>query len=203
MRVNVHKVPLFDALCAYEWEVHKHVLKKFAVLWFFSASPLLLSCIFFVSRSPSTGRLQPFVQSLYSEFTGKSIYIYATSFIVPLLYVFWEEYISLLKYAFSRKTAPDDLRPPPSFGLILCIALIAFGMSAALYGFLENQGVSTYFATLTFAIYLYAMFCWYFTLLMRADNLDAGVYTRSLRAEEASMQDQLDRRVQESDGEND
>jgi hypothetical protein len=154
--------------------------RKFLFLWFVTTLPLLFSAF----AKPSTGDFSnasiEFFSNLWNAFSGRHQFIYAVSFITPVLYLLWERYKDARKAYLEATSDGTDVSganlyqrfTPEGYGWMLSISICVFLITAVSYTLAEAhvpgtpKSLAHRVSPLTaVAVYLYGLFCWYYCVL--------------------------------------
>jgi hypothetical protein len=157
-------------------QIHQIAFKKFGVLWLISVSPLVLAALLspIGSSTGFTGYCSEFFKQLVTEFNGTHQYIYTVSFIAPILYLVIERYSDFVAFWKSnRRKAQGAVKvPPEGFGVTLFWSFLVFLFTIAGYvaaATIDMRAQKTILDSLSqstvFIVYLFALFCWYFSIL--------------------------------------
>ena len=197
-----HSIPFVQSITSFSWETHKDALPKFFSLWILSVLPIIFAALLF-----------PLEQSVdlwgraNAAFSATDQFIYAVSFLSPMLYMLYEKYVRQRRYIASGKRSPDMVGPAPrGFGYILFIALLLFVFTAFAFGASKVQqadqtgtAIEGYLATGAIGVYAYSIFCWYITILMSI-SMDFPDFVAKTRQSENDMTDAFSKRLAEKDG---
>ena len=149
---------------------------KFAALWSISILPLLLAAMLcpIGENVGVVAGFSEFWSKLCSEFVGTHQFIYTVSFITPVVYLVFERFRHLEGFVKSRKTKAEGRikHTPDGFGVILAWAVIIFVLTTAGYAVSTTRSMrnaNTFLDVISQAtvvwVYLFALLCWYFTIL--------------------------------------
>jgi len=135
-------------------------------------------------------KLKVFFASIFNTFCATDPFIYAASFLSPMIYLIVEKYTEQRQYIGARRQSPDRLSTEPTgFLLTLMFTFLLYVTTAYIYGIAKagdaqnNEYPIPFFFGLF--IYLYAMFCWYFVILDSVDRESDFVRENRQREEEA------------------
>jgi hypothetical protein len=130
-------VPFWKPFSTYPREIHYAALRKFGVLWLISVAPLILAALLspIGTNAGALGYIAGFLKELVTEFNGTHQFIYAVSFITPILYLVIERYSSFVEFFKSnRRKAQGVVKiPPEGFGWTLFWSFAVFLFTIAGY----------------------------------------------------------------------
>ena len=174
--------------------------QKFITLWVLSILPLVFAGL---RAKPAGGEnsAAAFFRSVLAEFNTTSLFVYSISFLVPMLYLAYERLTEVVPYAFSRKVAPEGLSLPQGMGLPLFTACVVFLFTAFAYNVNQDGDdvlANVLDAGLTWAIYGYAMYCWFLVVLMAQPPNAADAFTSAYRSQEKDIQTGFSKRVKDN-----
>lgn len=181
------KIPILQCLTSFSFESHKVAIKKFIVLWIFASLPVVLAILF----SPMSGEADWWVASKLRESISVSEqFVYVASFLTPVLYIWYEK---------IQAGRPISKGPFVGYGFVALIAVIVMVVTAGAFGLAKNNRES-FEATLVYAvlsdysaaIYIFALYCWYLSLV---DGVPAKDYVSEGRREEEAVKSGLAARV--------
>lgn len=168
-------IPFWRPFIAYDRGAHFSATQKFAVLWAISLSPLVFAVLADPRITAHINKWDAFILSLESSFLGTHQYIYAVSFITPIFYLLWEKYLELAQHTGSGKRSLGSLTVLPlGYGWLLLWSISVFLVTAVAYAnstHLSPTKPATLLHELsrngivTISVYLFALLCWYFTIL--------------------------------------
>ena len=194
---HMQKIPFLQPLLWFDLSVHRGAFWKFAALWVLSVLPLVFSGLH-ASIPQGGSALREFISRVVSEFNSTSLFVYAISFLVPILYLLYERLQEYRLFAFSRESPPKHLELPPGYDLVLFVAFLVFVFTAFTYGSTTTGGtvldvVITWGGVVL--VYLYSLYCWYLTMLMEALAKEPVSFMEDRRSEEAEFTGLLSARV--------
>lgn len=146
---------------------------------------------------------------MWKAFNGTNQFIYAVSFITPVIYLLWERSQGLLLHILSGKRTLRDLNVwPLGYGWILVWSIAIFLFTAVAYAVVTRQlhvenpsiiqsvaGKSALF------VYLFSLLCWYFAIL-DAPGMPAETYAEILESGEEEQKKSLHGRVKNRESDN-
>src|SRR5690606_8521519 len=103
------------------------------------------------------------------EFNGTHQFIYAVSFIAPVLYLFYEEREALWHHINSNKRTTRNLKVlPPGFGWVLTWSFFVFLFTAFAFAISTRTNPSSNISFIeqlssrsALLVYIFALSCWY------------------------------------------
>lgn len=200
-------IPFWKPFISYDWDTHSAALRKFGILWLISILPLAFAALVSPMGKDlsAIGYIAQFWSHLVKEFNGTHQFIYTVSFITPVLYLVIEHNAQYVQFLKSNKRKAEGVVKfaPDGFGWVLFWSMIVFLFTTAAYAvsttadlrdetlFLDSISRST-----VFIVYLFALLCWYFTIL---DSTEAPRYSyaRSKSKGEDELKNALDQRIAE------
>lgn len=173
-----------------------------------SVIPLVVAALFEpiseIECNPETGYqyAADFLNVLWKHFNGKNQFIYAVSFITPILYMIYERYILMQSHVESGKRTSKDLRKlPPGFGWIMFWAVLVFVFAAFAFATSATRPIRTSTTFLdvvskytVLLVYLFSLLCWYMTILDSSME-PAQAFTDTIRKEEDELAATFSRRI--------
>ena len=194
-------VPFVRTLVWFNGSVHRSTFAKFASLWILSILPLVFSGLR-GNVPPNVTAPVAFLERVRSEFNSTSLFVFAISFLVPMLYQFYERFAVFRNYGLSRKRAPKHYDTPPGYSCVLLGSVLVFALTAFAYG---NSGTGTTVLDwlvgrgLVLVVYLYSIYCWYLTMLIDAHPRDPMEIVNERRSQENEVAKGLSQRVAAGD----
>lgn len=199
-------IPFWRSFAYYPADYHTRALRKFIVLWIISILPLLVAALFSPAnpQTNSISSLIGFSKTLFAEFSGTHQFIYAVSFITPILYLVIEhneQYVSFLR---SKKRKVDDVLKiaPEGFGWILFWAVIVFLFTIVSYAAattVELRQQKTILDSISeytvYLVYIFALFCWYYTILESTPAINDDFSTKK-KIQEEDLSSRLNDRIE-------
>lgn len=198
---RISNIPLVAPLVWFRWSAHKSAGFKFAILWTLSVLPLVFTALT-APNDPDqglSGALSSFANSILKEFNQTSLFVYAISFLVPILYLAFERFKDYREYGFSRKQAPDSIDMPPGILLVLVAAIFVFILTVFVYGRSgeDDTVLGALFAYgLVYWVYFYAVYCWYLRLLIEELEKHGADVLQERKEEGKALAKKLTDRVQ-------
>lgn len=182
------KIPYIQCLLFFPWSSHKIALKKLGALWALTNLPLLLTAM--LTKVESSGTVfDAVLQKLSASISPSEQFIYIISILTPILYLLFEKYESL-----PKPDSPGQNRVAVIFkgyGLValsclLLIILTAFAFGSIKTNTQEFEGTLLYLMLAKGAIplYLFAIYCWYLSLLDETTTAEKDYVENSRKLEQ-------------------
>ena len=192
----LYLIPFWRAFVYYKWPQHKSAIQKFAILWLISIAPLVASALFSPIGVDTNifQKVSHFFERLLDEFQGTHQFIYAVSFISPVLYLFYERFAEFdLFYQSGLRKAKGRLQEIPSgfkcivlwSALIFCFTVLCYSADATV----ESRGnfiIDSVSGSTVILVYVFSLFCWYFSVLESTRMPDFD-FQKSKKMEESSF----------------
>lgn len=190
-------------LVVHPWSIHQWVFRKFLSLWLISSLPVIFATLFFPPGEDASASTR-----ILHAFSSTHQFIYAVSFMGPLLFLLYEMYERQRRYIAARKRTPETLGPEPKgIGLVLLLAFLVFAFSTFAYGATnaaQSAGISSDMMT-AFArasdrysiwVYMFGLYCWYITLLIPTTPMpDVDDYVAVGREKENQLKQEFRNRL--------
>lgn len=197
----LNKIPIIKTLMFFSWPTHKRALQKFITLWTLSTSPVILAILL----SPIPAGSNSLWGSLVSKFT-ESIsvseqFVYAASFLSPVLYIIFERYISRDNDESMSERLRNSFKGVfDGYGLICFFATIVMLLTVSAYtatktnlDYFESTFLYKFSTESSLWLYFYAVFCWYLSML---DGAATGEdFVRNTRENENQLADRFTARI--------
>jgi hypothetical protein len=195
-------VPILQIFLVYPFESHRKALRKFFALWIISLLPIILAALIFPPGGSAT-----FQERVLHSFSSTHQFIYAVSFLAPMLYLLFELYDRQNQYIDARKRSPESLGPrPKGIGFIVYIALIVFIFTSFAYGAANASPATAIHPLQTISqkaaswVYIYGLICWYITILMPMPPIVASIdYVGAGRQKEEDLKRDFQARIEEDE----
>ena len=202
----ISRIPLLQCLTHFPAKTHKAAGKKFLALFALSSLPV----IFTVVLSPIPEGTSDTGSALLSKFRGTltiaELFIYTASFLTPIFYLLYERFDEIPREELEKDIARSVKRIFRGYGLVAILAFFTIILTAAAFSALRSN--EPYFRTSFLYhylgqnagwVYLFALYCWYLSLL---DGASSGSFVDRNRHGERSVSAGLAARVRNS-GESD
>lgn len=157
----------------YSWNVHIQTLKKAAILWTVSTSPIIGAVLLSIP-SDRSNLLPELGRALQSHFTLSEMYVYSAAFLSPILYVFFDAFndIDRTERKFTIEFA-KEIRHRISrmsgiivrAAIILFVTFLAFSSSKTDPERTESTFLSILFLDQVISFYLSSLVIWYCVIL--------------------------------------
>lgn len=175
VRTTLYKIPVLGSLVYFPWRVHKEGMKKFTVLWIFSSLPLVFAVLFSAVPKDSNDIWSSFFSDLFSAITISELFVYSASFIAPLLYIGLSRYWSYEDGSdneFAKKISQVKGSLFKGYSFLFLIGIIVIILTGMVFAsektdaeFLKNTYVFHIVSTYSIVFYIFALSCWYLTML--------------------------------------
>ena len=205
IRTVLSPIPFWQPFLTYTWGSHRKAIKKFLILWSISILPLVLAAFVSPVDKNLTGldSFINFLSQIGSEFGGTHQFIYAVSFITPVLYLVIEQHDDLLSFLRSNKRKIDgNLKlAPDGYGWILWWSIIVFLFTIVGYAISTTEElrqqqtfIDFFLESTVYVVYVFALFCWYFSIL---DSIASPKhdFSESKKSDEDDFSRKLDDRI--------
>lgn len=209
MLLNVlRKTPFVNSLVFFSLQSHKAALKKFITLWLLTTSPVLLAILLSPVPVGEGSIWDKFVGKMQDSMSFSEQFVYAAAFLSPVLYIIYEKY-TLIE---PEGTVNEKLRQTfdrvfwgygwvSGVGLIvLFLTVVGYSAAKTNLDFFKTTFLFQIGTTLSLYFYLYALYCWYLSLLDGTGSV--GNYVEANREDEAELGDQFARRLKNKDANN-
>ena len=204
----MNRIPLINSLLAFTPQAHWFTVKKFALLWFLSTSPLIVSILLSSHPTGEVG-LREFVAQARAALVDTDLYIYTASFISPLVLLVFEKYL-LIEPGTDKPFRTSWRELFPGYGwlllagiVVLVLALIGFSASRLESGpGSANTWVALLISKGFTCLYVTSLVCWYFSILESAP-FDKPSYTQIARESENAKVRSFAERMKNKGSQND
>lgn len=167
------KIPPISSLCYFNSEAHKIAGLKFVVLWLLASSPVIFAILLSPVPQGSLTIWGKFVVKLSDAVSLSEQFVYATSFVSPLLYIIYERYqLNEHGEKFGVKLAESVKSIFPGYVVIsLCaIGVLVYSVVAFTASKVSPESFKSTFLyqiaeSWALFLYLVALLCWYLSLL--------------------------------------
>ncbi len=196
------KIPLLQCIIYFPVPSHKKAGLKFIVLLIATSLPVIVAAVLTPIPTGDAGLLTKLGSKFSDAVAVPELFVYATGFLTPYLYLVFERFIALRRKLYGEATGRDKLDLFPGYFFVLSFAVVLIGATALAFGLLKS-GSSTFQSSFlyhwlngyAFWVYIFGLFCWYLTLL--DESHDPGVYGRELGDSGADLSDALEQRLKE------
>lgn len=197
----IEKIPVLNSMMFFSYDHHRLAFPKFLVLWMLSTSPIILAVLLSPVPAGDIEMHAKLVSKLREAFSGSEQYIYAASFISPLLYIIWDRYKAVEdNFKLSEKVDEAFKSVFKGYGLVSALAVLILLATITTFSATKIDPVtyeSTFLYALTeqwsFLIYLYALICWYLSILDAQSTL--GDYVGKARSKENDIRTAFSNRI--------
>lgn len=195
-------VPIINALLYFPKETHKKSIKKFFILWVFSSLPIIAAVIFSPVPEGDIGILPKLILKLKDGISNTEQFVYAASFLSPVIYIAISRYFSNSGGAGDRVVkVTSSVFDGYTFIFIASFLVLLFtGMAFAVAKVDADSFQNTFFHAaiykFPYIVYLYALACWYISILDSEFeyNVYSGEYDKSDKNVAADFSSRLDSR---------
>ncbi|GLO76573.1 hypothetical protein MACH18_36530 [Phaeobacter italicus] len=190
---------LFRVYSNHSWKNHKSALFKALFLWIFSSLPIIITVLYTNPKGDGKEIWQQFLSDVGRLFTLDEMFVYAASFLSPVIYVAID---LLLKIRSEQLDASlDDIKKHLRgmewviIGSLLLLFVTATTFSSSKVEGAEFEGSYLYLALGGKAVFLYglSLLMWYTTILHDTFNPTDVVKKRS--EESANLADKFKARL--------
>ena len=191
-------IPFVNCLAYFSPRAHLQASKKLFVLWVLTSMPVLFAVLLSPIPDGDAAFTQKLANKLAIAFTASEQFVYAAAFIAPILYIIYEKVMSSedldLKERFTKGFGIFR-----GYWLVVLVSFLVLFLTAAAFSALKvNQAsyelsfLSRLLVSYSALIYVFAIYCWYLTLL---DATFSGDYVGASRRDEQSFGDRLAERL--------
>jgi hypothetical protein len=187
----ISRIPLLQCLINFPARAHKAAGKKFAALYILSSLPVICAVILSPIPAGTTDIGTALIGKLLGTLTISELFIYTASFITPILYLLYERYDEIPKEELEKEITRSVKKIFRGYGVVAILALLAIIFTTAAFSSLKTN--AEYFSTSflhhylgqnAWWIYLFALYCWYLSLL---DGASGGNFVDKTRKSEESV----------------
>ncbi|WP_156372088.1 hypothetical protein [Acidovorax sp. Leaf78] len=180
------KIPFVQCVAYFPFASHRKAALKFFFLLVATSLPILAATVLTAIPAGAEGAFIKFVAKIGSAINISELFVYATTFLAPYLYLIFERYKAVrltLSVDVKNNKGKIDLFPGYFFVLgLACLLIVATAIAFGLIrinspAFLDSflyRGLDSY----AFWVYIFGLYCWYLTLLDEAH--DPAVYGAEL-----------------------
>jgi len=197
-------VPFVTAFKSFPAWAHKSAFPKFLCLWIASVFPLLLAASLH-SGTKDLSQFQNFLNELSNQFFGTHQFIFAVSFITPVLYLWYEYFDQMTQFIRSnkRKAEGSFKQAPEGVVYVIVSAILVWLFTALAYATdpsVGTDGGPTMLQRMAGSglavglVYLFSLMCWYLTII---DTVPPPVdgFQIEKKNSERSLADQFNNRI--------
>lgn len=187
---GLEHVPFINSLLWFPWQAHSAAILKFLILWVLASLPVIVAVLFSpMPQGDGESLLRDIISRFSASISVSEQFVYIASFLTPVLYIFYEKYRDSTASKQGARLAAS-IKVFHGYGWVFlssCLLILFTGMafsslksnpdfkSTYLYNFLASYSA---------AIYFFALYCWYLSLL---DSVYKGDYVGATRAEEQDL----------------
>jgi len=162
-------IPLINSVFEFPWRSHKVALIKFSALWVLSTSPVILAILLSDVPPGNDSVGEKFLDRIGGAFSISEQFVYAASFLSPVIYIIIERYVSASGEKKLQAAFKGIFR---GYGWVLTLALVLLVVTMLAYsatkvsssGF-EKSFLYRFVADGALWFYVGALFCWYLSIL--------------------------------------
>jgi hypothetical protein len=174
-------------------------LKKFAVLWVLTSLPVVFAALLSPVNLGGDAVLSDWVARLSESISVSEQFVYTASFLTPILYIWYEKYINSSQDSFNKKLSQSLRELFNGYGTVVFTALLLMLLTAAAFSALKTSPdsfkttyLNLFLTKYSVYIYLFALYCWYLSLL---DGIHAGDFVVATRKSEQVVKTGLAERL--------
>ncbi len=195
----VSKTPYLQCLSCFPYEAHMSALKKFSVLWVLTSLPVIFAALLSPVNLGSDAALSEWIDRLSESISVSEQFVYTASFLTPILYIWYEKYINSSQDSFNKKLSQSLRELFNGYGTVVFTALLMILLTAAAFSALKTNPdsfkttyLNLFLTKYSVLIYLFALYCWYLSLL---DGIHAGDFVVATRNSEQMVSKGLAERL--------
>jgi len=181
-------VPFIQCLVCFPREAHKSAIRKFAVLWVLSSLPVVFAAFLSPVSLDGGSNFSDWIARLAQSISVSEQFVYTASFLTPILYIWYEKYHNSSQEGFNQKFAQSFKEVFDGYGFVVFSALFLILLTAAAFSALKTNPeifkltyLSLFLTEYSKYIYLFALYCWYLSLL---DGMHQGDFVGATRKKE-------------------
>jgi hypothetical protein len=197
----IRYIPFINSLYSFSIKDHLKAIPKFLILWLLSSLPILWSTLFSSVPEGDYSKFAKFWNSFCNSFSVSELFVYSASFLSPLLYIIFEKFQTVdTEKSAGQKISETFRRVFNGYRTVFFIAILVLLLTASAYSIARTKGAQ-YESTFMFQlvpnlaayVYLFAIFCWYLSIL---DGIgEGGDFVAINRAGEEDITKRFKRRV--------
>jgi hypothetical protein len=185
-------VPLLQCLTSFSIGAHKAAGKKFLVLLILTNLPVFIAAGLSPIPPGETEVLSRLAARLREAVTVPELFLYSAVYLTPVLYLIFERYSEVpgQRMAVSERLAEGFRGLFKGYPLVALLSILTLLCTAVAFSSLkvgEDKFKASilyhYLGEFSLAIYIFALFCWYLTLL---DEKSTGDFVDTNRRDENS-----------------
>ncbi|UVM59761.1 hypothetical protein [Pseudomonas sp. B21-010] len=174
-------------------------LKKFAVLWVLTSLPVIFAALLSPVNLGGDAALSDWIDRLSESISVSEQFVYTASFLTPILYIWYEKYINSSQDSFNKKLSQSLRELFNGYGTVVFTALLMILLTASAFSALKTNPdnfkstyLNLFLTKYSVFIYLFALYCWYLSLL---DGIHAGDFVVATRKSEKMVSNGLAERL--------
>lgn len=195
----ISRIPYLQCLYFFPYEAHVIALKKFGVLWVLTSLPVIFAA-FLSPVDLIDGEVLPALWSKITEAISVSeLFVYIASFLTPVLYILYERYVNTAQAGFNKRVSQSFKELFNGYGVVAFTALLLMLITVAAFSALKTNPdvfkstyLSLFLTKYSWLIYVFALYCWYLSLL---DGVHTGDFVVANRKSEKAVSRGLADRV--------
>ncbi len=172
-RPIIYRIPILGSLSYFPWSVHREGLKKFFYLWVFASLPIIFSVLFAAVPEGDGHIFNKFMSEFSGSITISEHFVYAASFIAPLLYIGVNRYESIEDgEGFSGKVTEVRRSVFKGYSLLFALGIfvilstgMVFASAKTDTNFLRDTFIFEIVSSISLWLYFFALLCWYLAML--------------------------------------
>lgn len=193
---SIH-IPYINALTYFPLSSHKTAIQKFLILWLLTSLPVGVAAVLSPIPLQSTNILFDLGLKLREAISVSEQFVYTAAYLSPILYILWE------KYQFGQAQRGADVeelaRVFRGYGWVAGLSLVIIILTATAFSALKTglpmfrtTFLHQFLVTNAGWIYLFALYCFYLSIL---DGNFAGDFVVASRQSEDRTSDDFSARI--------
>ena len=165
-------IPLLQCLTYFPLSVHRTAFKKFIVLLILTSLPVIVAVVLSPVPSGNDGGIDKLLTKLRESINVSELFVYTATFLTPVLYLIFEKYDELPKEQLGEEITKGVKGIFKGYGLVAFLSLLIMIFTAIAYSSLKVNAeafkpsyLNHYLVNYSSWVYLFALFCWYLTIL--------------------------------------
>lgn len=173
------KVPLVQCVAYFPAASHSKASRKFIFLLVATSLPVLVAAVLTPIPAGEGSISTKLGIKIRDTVTVPELFVYATSFLAPYLFLMYERFRSSVAHRNSSAATArkEKLNFFPGYFLVAAVACLLIIVTAIAFGLMKSDSQSFAnsflfhgFNSYTLWIYLFGLYCWYLTLLDEAHD---------------------------------
>jgi hypothetical protein len=194
-------IPLLQSLTSFPVSSHKAAARKFAVLYVLTNLPVIFAAVLSPVPTGETAVLANLATKLREALSISELFVYTAVFLTPVMYLIFERYSETQGSDVGERIREGFRGLFRGYALVSFVSFLTLLLTAVAFSSIKLEDekfkhsfLNHYLVEYSIIVYLFALYCWYLTLL---DEKSTGDFVDATRRDENTTASAFSVRVKE------